>query len=109
MQKTTLLNIQKRLRTLGRKGSKPINDTLGICNDIQHFTRVSITLIPGYRGCVEGWADYSGDMFYPVRSTKPGLTGYNAFYLTKNLWRGKTGELRRALCRRLARHIDTLL
>jgi hypothetical protein len=81
-------------------GEMPKMPEYGLCENFCDKFRVHLP-----EELVKDWEHYSGDLDYWVPATRKGLEPYEQYYKTRNLWIRKQGELRRDLCRHIARKI----
>jgi len=94
--------LKRLLKRLARGGKPKFKH--GICGNV--FLTIGIHLhqiIPDYYRIIKQWPHYSGDSLYPVE----GPTKYIFDSYQCTLWTGKSGKLRRSLCRFLAKHLES--
>lgn len=96
MNKKQKLLLAEHLRSLA-SGGHPLNTYWGICSEIRSsFGEAGERLVKKH---FKSWTKFSGSEDYPVG-------GMEEFNRVDNLWIGKSGQLRRSLCRHIAKQLS---
>lgn len=100
-----LLKYAKWFERIGKRGSKP-NSDFGICfNFASNFNEPLCD--DWWPKAIKSWKFYSGNKSYPV-SAPDNSSAVDFYYSVDNLWAGKYGAKRRALCRHVAKYLRNL-
>lgn len=109
MNSNQLKQLRKALTNLGRKDSKPVDPTCGICPNVIRLCGLPLgSYYPFYYETIKRWKYFSGVCLFPIpnptqfKELYPGL-----YYMNfKDKWTGQQGDMRRKFCRYLVRELN---
>ena len=104
MDRKMLINTLQVLK--GMQQGRILSHKTGICDNLSlsHVvdSRDGYAIIQRFS---TSWEKYSKDKEYPVPSTDKNYSPLNMYHMTKNIWVGKYGDLRKELLQHLITEI----
>tara|TARA_B110000908_G_C9812421_1_gene253549 strand:+ start:125 stop:472 length:348 start_codon:yes stop_codon:yes gene_type:complete len=84
-----------------------LTDTVGICHHLRKEYRVSTEEFGQFKNLSTTWADYSGDIDYPIPSLYDRVAHGDYYRKANNLWVGKQLDQRVSLINHVIKHWES--
>lgn len=110
--------IIQHLLQLADSKIQPTCPDVGICSELNYFAQLhdipepypyQLDTYQLIKVLSQYWPKHSGDPAYPIPSSDPDLSAEVFYYECSNLWTREQGNLRRELCRYMAKTLTQLM